>query len=368
MRVVIVGGGTFGSSLAWHLSGRGDEVTLVDQFAPGDARSTSGGETRLIRCSHGADPDYARSARRARTLWRELEAETGEDLLTECGVVWFAHGETGWEADSLRVLGELGIPAAREEVDEAGARFPSFKGDDLAWALHEPEAGVLRAQRAVQTLARAAQARGAEVVRARATPERDAVRLDDGRTLAADLVVWSCGGWLAGLFPELVTLTVTLQELCFFDGGPAWRAAPGWVDYERATYGTGDLHGLGAKVAWDAQGPPLDPDADLPAGTPEIERLTRGYLADRFPALAGAPLKGTRTCRYELSPDSHFIAAAHPEHASVWIVGGGSGHGFKHGPAMAERLAAAWAGGEALPPYFALGERGRGGSLRRDGW
>src|SRR3954447_20051351 len=100
-RVVIVGAGIFGTSLAWWLAGRGDEVVLVDQFAPGDARATSGGETRLIRCAHGADADYAAMARRARTLWRELEAESGEDLLTECGISWFAHREDGWEAQSL---------------------------------------------------------------------------------------------------------------------------------------------------------------------------------------------------------------------------------------------------------------------------
>src|SRR4051794_29789869 len=228
MRVVIVGGGTFGASLAWWLAGRGDEVVLVDQFAPGDARATSGGETRLIRCSHGADDDYARMARRARTLWRELERETGEDLLAETGVVWFAHGDTGWEAQSHAVLERLGIPAERESVEDAARRFPTFKGDDLEWALHEPEAGVLRAQRAVQALARAAAARGAEIVRGRATPAGAAVRLED-RTLEADRVVWSCGGWLAGLFPGLVSLTVTRQELFFFEGDPAWRDSPGWV-------------------------------------------------------------------------------------------------------------------------------------------
>src|SRR4051794_5166416 len=234
MRVVIVGGGTFGASLAWWLAGRGDEVTLVDQFEPGDVRATSGGETRLIRCAHGADADYAGSARRARTLWRELEAETGEDLLTECGLVWFAHGETGWEADSLRVLSEFGIPAEREDVGTTARRFPSFNGDDLTWSLYEPEAGVLRAQKAVRTLARAAAARGATIVRAKAAPHAAAVALDDGRILEADLVVWSCGGWLAKLFPGLVNLTVTRQELHFFDGGPAWRAVPAWVDYDRA--------------------------------------------------------------------------------------------------------------------------------------
>jgi glycine/D-amino acid oxidase-like deaminating enzyme len=366
-RVVIVGGGTFGASLAWCLAGAGDDVVLVDQFAPGDVRATSGGETRLIRFSHGADEDYTRMARRARTLWRELEAETGEALLLETGVVWFAHGDNGWEASSHDVLQRLGIPVARESVHETAARFPSFKGDDLAWTLVEPEAGVLRAQKAVQTLARAARARGAELIQARAVPQGAAVALDDGRVLEAEIVVWSCGGWLAGLFGGLVSLAVTQQELYFFEGGDGWREAPAWVDYDRATYGTGDLDALGVKVAWDQQGPPADPDAELPENTAEVERLTREYLADRFPALSSAPLTGKKTCRYELSPDSHFIAAPHPEHPSVWIVGGGSGHGFKHGPALAERIVAAWDGGDPLPARFALGERAAGSSLRTAG-
>ena len=178
--------------------------------------------------------------------------------------------------------------------------------------LHEPEAGVLRAQKCVQTLAATAAARGARVLRGRAVPDGARVRLD-GSVLEADRVVWSCGSWLAGLFPGLVELRVTAQELHFFDGGPGWASAPAWVDYDGAVYGTGDLDALGVKVAWDQEGPPVDPDADLPAATAEIERLARGYAARRFPALADAPLKGTKTCRYELSPDSQFIAAPHPE-------------------------------------------------------
>ncbi len=180
-------------------------------------------------------------------------------------------------------------------------------------------------------------------------------------------MIWSCGGWLAGLFPGLVELRVTRQELHFFDGGPGWASVPAWIDYDGAVYGTGDLDALGVKVAWDAEGSPIDPDDDLPPATAEIERLTRGYTSRRFPALADAPLKGTKTCRYELSPDSQFIAGPHPEHASVWIVGGGSGHGFKHGPAMAERLVAAWHEGGELPAHFALGPRSYGTSFRSAG-
>src|SRR5687768_6053979 len=126
-RVVIVGAGTFGASLAWWLAGRGDDVVLVDQFEPGDVRATSGGETRLIRCSHGPDADYSAMARRARTLWRELEAETGATLLTECGISWFAHSEDGWEATSEATLRALGIPVSHQEVGEAARQFPSFR-------------------------------------------------------------------------------------------------------------------------------------------------------------------------------------------------------------------------------------------------
>ena len=161
MDVVIVGAGTFGASLAWWLARAGDRVTLVDQFEPGDRRATSGGETRLIRCSHGADPDYTAMARRARTLWRELEAESGEELMVECGVAWFAHDEDGWDAESGAHAGRAGHPARAARAGEAARLYPSLGGDDLAFVLLEPEAGVVRAQRAVQALARQAQAHGA---------------------------------------------------------------------------------------------------------------------------------------------------------------------------------------------------------------
>jgi sarcosine oxidase len=368
MHVVIVGAGTFGASLAWWLARAGERITLVDQFEPGDPRASSGGETRLLRCSHGTDGDYAAMARRARTLWRELEVDAREDLLIESGVAWFAHGDEGWEAASERTLQAQGIPVERLEVAEAARLFPSLGDADLAFVLFEPEAGMLRAQRAVRTLAAQAAAHGARVIRGRARPDGGTAVLEDGSRLEGDAVVWACGPWLAALFGDLVSLTITRQELLFFDGGPEWRApgVPGWVDYDRAMYGTGDVDSLGVKVAWDAEGPPLDPDAELPTDV-ITERVVRAYLRDRFPALEGAPIAAARTCRYELSPDSHFIAARHPEHEGVWLVGGGSGHGFKHGPAMAERLAAALAAGAPLPSRFALGDRAPARSMRTAG-
>jgi len=366
---VIVGAGVFGASLAWWLARGGSEVTLVDQFEPGDPRATSGGESRLIRCGHGPDAGYTASARRARTLWRELEAECGEELMLECGLTWFAHREDGWEAETIATLAAQGIPHVRLEPDEGERLFPSFDPQDLAFLLHEPEAGVLRAQRAVRALARQAEAHGATVVRGRAVPEGAGARLPDGRVLEADVVVWACGTWLGRLFPEQIEIHTTRQELFFFDGGPEWRAGavPAYVDFDRAVYGTRDIDALGVKTAPDFDGPPLEPDADLPTASAEGEALARAYHAERFPALADAPLTHAKTCRYELSSDAHFVAAPHPEHSSVWLLGGGSGHGFKHGPAMAEQMAAALAGEATLPAYFALGDRGPGRQLRTAG-
>ena len=137
MDVVVVGAGTFGAALAWWLARAGEEVVLVDQFEPGDRRATSGGETRLIRCSHGADPDYTAMARRAQALWRELEAESGEELMLERGVAWFAHGEDGWDAASERTLAAL----LREPVRAREERAAS-----LAALLHGARPGRLSGQ------------------------------------------------------------------------------------------------------------------------------------------------------------------------------------------------------------------------------
>ncbi|HEV3407949.1 MAG TPA: FAD-dependent oxidoreductase [Gaiellaceae bacterium] len=369
MEVVIVGAGTFGASLAWWLARSGERVTLVDQFEPGDPRASSGGETRLYRCGHGADGDYTAMARRARTLWRELEADSGEELFLECGLAWFAHRADGWEAESERTLTVHGIPVEHLDVAGAAALFPSLGGDDLAFVVLEPEAGVLRAERAVRTLAGQAERHGARIVRARARPNDARVALEhDSAELEGDVVVWACGPWLTRLFPELVSLRVTRQELLFFDGGPEWRAprVPAWCDYDQARYGTPDVDAFGVKAAVDDEGPPLDPDDELPEESATEPRV-RAYLRDRFPALARAPLVAARSCRYELTPDTHFIAAPHPEHSRVWLVGGGSGHGFKHGPAMAERIANTLRQGPALPARFGLGAREPSRSMRTAG-
>jgi glycine/D-amino acid oxidase-like deaminating enzyme len=356
---LIVGAGVFGAALADRLVADGWEVTLVDRFEPGDPRSESGGETRLLRYSHGADDFYTASAWRARAAWREL------GVLVEGGLVWFARRPDGWEADSERMLRSQGIPVERLDPAEVARLLPSLAVDDLAFGLLEPAAGVLRASDGVRALVERARAGGLSVVRGEAQPDGDGARVD-GRRLEADRVVWACGAWLAGLFPSLVQLRITRQELALFDAGPGWGPL-GWIDFDASAYGHSTIEPYGFKVASDREGEPVEPGLRPERASDAGLAAARDYLAMRFPGLASAPLRSSPSCHYSLTPDAGFLFAPHPEHERVWLLGGGSGHGYKHGPAVAEHAAAVLAGAAQPQPRFALGERTRSRALRTAG-
>jgi glycine/D-amino acid oxidase-like deaminating enzyme len=301
-------------------------------------------------------------------LWRELEAESGATLFEEVGVLWFARSEEGWESESERVLKEEGIPVERLGPDAGHEFFPSFDEDGLAFILREPEAGILRARDATRALFTQAVRHGARHLPGEARPAGDAVGLG-AETLHADVVVWAGGAWLAGLFPDLVDLRVTRQDVYFFGAPAGWQApdVPAWVDFDNGVYGVGELDGRGFKASPDREGPPFDPEADPRVASREGERDARAYLARRFPTLASAPLVGARTCQYALTGDTEFVIAPHPEHDGVWVVGGGSGHGFKHGPALAEYVEALLEGRAAPDERFRLEPHAAAGSLRTAG-
>jgi len=352
----IVGAGIFGASLAYRLARDGWDVTLYERHAPGHPGAASGGATRLIRYAHGDDGWYTRSAWRSRELWRELEAETGRELLVECGIAWFARTEDGWEARSERQLREAQVPVERLAPEAGRDLFPSFDPGDISFILWEPSAGVLRAAEATRATVEAAQFAGVRLVRDAASPG----------SVDGDIVVWATGAWLPELFE--VPLRITKQDTLYF-GGDGWGSppVPAWVDYDRAIYGHGSLDGLDVKVAPDQEGPPFDPETGDRTTSPETEPAARAYLAERFPALSGAPVTHAVVCQYALTTDTNFLVAPHPEREGEWILGGGSGHGFKHGPALAEYAASVVTGAEPPDRRFGLGPRPRGPSLRTAG-
>jgi glycine/D-amino acid oxidase-like deaminating enzyme len=364
--VIVVGAGIWGSSLALRLAETGWQVTLVEQHKPGHVRGASAGETRLLRCAHGTDDWYARMAWEARESWRRLGERAGEELYLEAGMVWFAGRQDGWEQASAQVLKSLDIPCDVLEPRDGRRFFPDYRGDDLSFLLWEPHAGVIRARRATQVTARMAVAAGARLVRGRAVPvaDRSAIEID-GEAHHADRVVWACGAWLPALFD--VPITVTKQDTVHFAVPPTWSVpeTPAWVDYGASVYGHGDVDGVGMKATSDAEGEPYEPEHGSRVVDPGNVEQARGYLRRRFPSLAAAPVLFDQVCQYALTPDAEWIVAEHTP--GVWLLGGDSGHGFKHAPALAAYVAEVLDGERAPEPRLGLHERAPARGLRTSG-
>ena len=349
--LVVVGAGTMGAWTALWAQRTGRRTTLVDAYGAGNPRSTSGDETRILRSSHGADDFYSRWARRARERWIAFGEEIGETLYREAGCLWFAAREDGFESASEATLRAEGIPVERLLPADIEARWPQVGLDGVAFAIHEPEAGLLLARRAVAAVARAFGDEGGRFELVSVRPGRSSGRRlesvvgHDGAEIRGDAFAFACGPWLPRLFPELLgdLIRVTKQDVFFIgpgggDGRFAAERMPCFVEYDAAFYGVPAVDGRGLKVAPDRYGPVFDPSAGERLVDPESARLVRRYLARRFPSLADQPIVETRVCQYETTPDTHFLIDRHPNFDNVWLVGGGSGHGFKHGPVIGELI------------------------------
>jgi monomeric sarcosine oxidase len=365
--VAVIGAGVFGSWTALHLARSGRRVALIDAYGPGNARASSGGESRLIRMGYGPDELYTRWSVRSLELWKEFFARVGRPLFHKTGILWIANqAEDAQMTATLKVLTHVGVPHERLAHAELARRYPQIAFHAGSWGLLEPESGVLMARRAVAAVAEAAAAHGAEYFNERVSaPEGKAratlVKTETGREIRAEQFVFACGPWLGKIFPELLGRRIfpTRQEVYFFgvpagDSRFAPPAMPGWLCQSELMYGTPDLESRGLKIAFDQHGPPFDPDTGARVPSAEGIAATRAYLAQRFPALEDAPLVEARVCQYENTSNGDFLVDRHPDHENVWLVGGGSGHGFKHGPAMGEHVAARVLGKADQEPRFSL--------------
>ena len=366
--VVVAGAGAFGGWTALFLLRRGARVTLADTWGPGNSRASSGGETRVIRGTHGPDRPYMDLVTRSLALWKEHERRFSRPLFRSTGVLWMAGEKDDFEKASLPLLKEYGFAFEELRTAEAQKRFPQVSFEQVKWVIHEKETGYLLARRACEAVLEAFVAEGGEFRQSSLAPgavkdgELTSVVTSDGERLTADRYVFACGPWLGRVFPDLLgeRIKPSRQEVLFFgtpDRDPRFDEPqlPVWIDNgEKLFYGIPGSERRGFKVAEDTIGPPFDPTSGERTLTAEGLRAARAYLAFRFPLLASAPLLESRVCQYENSPDSHFILDRHPEAGNAWIAGGGSGRGFKHGPAVGERMAAMVLEGKSPEPFFSL--------------
>jgi len=360
--VAVIGAGVFGAWTAHELKRRGRSVLLIDAYGAGHARASSGGESRVIRASYGGDPIYSPMARQSLEAWSRLSARVGQPILYRTGVLWFSPASDAYMARSLQWLKDRRLPHSTFDAAGLRARFAQIRFNDGEAGFLEEDSGALMAGRGVQAVV--ADGRLNLVRRRMGAPARRSDgRYDLGEGQAARALVYACGPWLATLFPDVVgaRIAATRQEVLHF-GAPAGDPAfgpdkcPVWADFNggEIVYGLPDLEGQGFKIAFDAHGPRCDPDT-MERSVPKasIDRA-RAYLAQRFPALASAPLIHARVCQYENTSNGDFLIDRLPGHDHVWLVGGGSGHGFKHGPAVGARVAAHVLDDAPVEPRFAL--------------
>jgi len=372
--IAVIGAGAFGGWTALFLLRRGAKVTLIDAWGPGNSRSSSGGETRIMRGTYGPRQLYTNMAARALRLWKEHETRWSRQFFHRTGVLWIATSENDeYERSSLPMLREAGIAYEELSAREVGKRWPQMNVEDVRWAIYESESGFLTARTACQAVVEGFLAEGGEYKQTAVLPcdleagIRDGLILSDGSKLTADQYVFACGPWLGKLFPEAIGQRIrpTKQDVFFF-GTPAGddRFAepklPVWADNrDRFIYGIPAGDGRGFKVADDTRGAEFDPTSGERVVSEAELKAIRDYVAFRFPALKDAPLIETRVCQYENSPDNHLIIDRHPNAENVWLMGGGSGHGFKHGPALGEMVAELVMEHKDADPTFQLARFGK---------
>lgn len=369
--VIVVGAGVFGAWTAEALRQAGQRVLLVDAWAPAHARASSGGESRLTRAGYGPDKIYSRMAHESLEDWKRLSRDTDLPLFHAAGVLGLFGDDnayTPYAESSFAALTELGIAVEKIGPSELARRWPQIATSDISFGLLEPDFGALMARRSVATLVGAYIRKGGAYRQASILPPDPGKPLTGlqtaaGETLEAASFVFACGPWLARLFPDLLgdRLFATRQEILYF-GPPAGDARftagalPGWVDFTQPAihYGFPDLEGRGFKIANDDHGPIVDFDTNDRVPAPENIASVRAAMARRFPRLADAPLSEVRVCQYCNSANGDFLIDRHPDWPNLVLAGMGSGHGFKHGPAVGRLAAALVTASSAPEPRFTL--------------
>ncbi|MEO8028032.1 MAG: FAD-dependent oxidoreductase [Bryobacteraceae bacterium] len=367
--VVVIGAGVFGSWTAYHLRRAKKRVLLVDAYGASNARASSGGESRIIRCGYGADEIYSRFSKASLVQWKALSSRARIPLFHKTGVLWLGAAKDPRIAATAAVLGKLKVASETLGRADLEKRFPQFAFGNFATGVFEPESGALMARRSVQTLVQEMTASGLDLLLESVAPPPSKgraafVTTASGKKLSAGAFVFACGPWLPKVFPRELgkRIFTTRQEMFFFGPPPGDRrftlgAFPAWIDAGNF-YGLPDLENRGMKFADDAHGSDFDPDSnDRLVPKASLEKV-RKHLVERFPAMKTAPLVESRVCQYENTSNGDFLLDRHPTVENIWFAGGGSGHGFKHGPAVGEYVAGRVLGTRDAEPRFSFANKG----------
>jgi glycine/D-amino acid oxidase-like deaminating enzyme len=367
--IAVVGAGAFGGWTALWLRRLGYRVTLIDAWGPGNSRASSGDETRVIRSTYGTNEMYFDLNVRAIELWREHQHRWNKSLFFNSGVLWFCYDESPEMIESTQpFMRKHGLEYQYFSQQEAAQKYPHINTRDLHHLVLDPYGGYLKARESCQAVQEAFVRGGGNYINAFVQPNMiengrlTSLKLSDGAMFVADTYVFACGPWLGKLFPEVLgeTISCTKQE-AYYLGVPAsytqlFDQMPAWIDLDGADfyYGIPGNAYRGFKIGVDKRGESFDPTNGERLANPDVLAKARAFMTHRFPALKNAPVVENRVCPYENSPDGNFILDTHPEADNCWFLGGGSGHGYKHGPALGEMAAEIVSGKRDLENLFRM--------------
>ena len=366
--VVVVGAGSFGLWTALYLQRLGLRVTVIDAYGAGNSRQTSGGETRGVRTSYG-DREHGLQwtawARRAIERWKawdeEGRARRSPRLFYQTGDLILRQETNQYIEDTCTHWDELNVSYERLTASEVHSRWPWIRFEQLGAALYEPDAGVVRARQAIESVARAFVDGGGRirigraVIGSRRGASLETVTSDSSGSLSADTFVFACGPWFPKVFPNMMQrrLLTSMGHVFYFAVPPGDTR---FVYPNMPSYGVPGCTGWPALPA-DHRGfrvrtggrPAEDPDFSDRWVAPDYHTRPREILRQHFPDLVGASINETRACHYEISTDRNFFIDTHPEFKNVWIAGGGSAEGFKFGPVLGEYIANRVSGDDQEP-------------------
>ena len=366
--VVVVGAGAFGAWTALTLRERGAKVTLLDAYGPGHPRATSSDEVRQIRFSYGDREVYSRSARSALLLWQKRQEEFGRKLLFPGGrLVMRREWNTELE-DQKAIFDRLKLPYEVLTPQEMATRYPQVGFDGVGVGFLDAAAGLLKAREAIMAITESFERKGGAIRLARAMPgaangrTMSDVTLGGSDRLSAGAFVFACGPWLRQVLPDVLGNVITTARIeVAYIGSPSGDSSyrqgilpnlseegtfPG-APASEVSYTQSDID-AGLKIVRGGERGPIDLDRDERiVSARQISRIHE-YVRVRFPKLK-EPIVASRVCQSDASPDLHFVLDRHPAFDNVWIAGGGSGHGFKHGPVVGEYMAERVSGRPAPP-------------------
>jgi sarcosine oxidase len=378
--VVVVGAGAFGAWTALTLRERGATVTVFDAYGPGHPRATSCDEVRQIRMSYGDREVYSRSAMNALELWKKRQQEFGRTLLFPGGRLVMRQAWNQELEDQKAIFDRLSLPYEVLKPEEMARRYPQVGFEGVGIGFLDVNAGLLKAREAIIAITETFERKGGRIRLARAMPgaatgrRLTGVTLNGHESLSAGAVVFACGPWLRHVFPDLLGTVISTHriEVAYIgspSGDPSYRqgvlpnlseegtfpGALGEVSYTQSDIDAGlKIVRGGERLSMD-----LDNDERIVSAR-QISRIHE-YVRVRFPKLR-EPIVASRVCQSDASPDLHFVLDRHPGFDNAWIAGGGSGHGFKHGPVVGEYMADRVAGRPPVPDlerFFGLTGRGR---------